>query len=615
MFSRIANWLDDRTGYRRFIRNYRERVLPRGPSWWYTSASCLFWLLVIEAITGVLLMLSYSPSLSSAWASVRFIEGTPGGAFIRGLHYWVAQALVVLFLVHMTRVVATAAFRAPRELVWITGLLLFPCVLVWAISGNPLSGGQRGLAQIEVESRIIGSTPLIGEHLRRLLLGGDAVGNLTLTHLYTLHCVVIPAGVLLLLSIHISQVYRHGLAPTGIFKRTGRPTPYWPHQTTRNLIALAILVAGLSYAAARWGAPRDVPADPELEHVPRPEWYFLALFELRRHFSGDSEIIATLVIPAAALFFLLALPFLDRVCPRRVSVALRTFIVLGGLGAWGVLTYLPWSRDRHDAAFLAARAEERRLAERAYLLASAFGVPPEGGAAVLRNDPKTWGPILFRRHCAACHPCTDAAGRGIAAEERSAPNLWEFGSAAWIAGLLDPERIAGPDYFGGTNKRAGDMVETVRSYFDGLEEQERRDVQEKLRLVAAALAAEAGRPGETLSAEDVRRGRSLMVEEFACTDCHRFHDEGELGSAPDLTGYASQAWIEEFVADPERERFYGDNNDRMPAFAAAPCDAAENTLKRSEIRIIARWLRGDWYEANEPASPSRAGRSAAASSQ
>lgn len=600
MGSLISDWLDERTGFRAALDRYRNRILPRGPSWWYTSASCLFWLLVIEAVTGVLLMLSFSPSMPAAWASVRFIESTPAGSFIRGVHYWTAQAMIVLFIVHMARVIATAAFRAPRELVWITGLLLFPLLLIWAITGNPLAGGQRGLAQIEVESRIIGATPLAGEQLRRLLLGGDRVGNLTLTHLYTLHCVVLPAVVLFLLAIHISQVYRHGLAPTGILKASGRPAPYWPPQTARNLTALLVLVGVIAYCAAYLGAPRDVPADPELDHIPRPEWYFLALFELRRHFAGDSEVIATLVIPGVTLLFLLALPFLDRVCRRPVSVALRALVVCGGLAAWGILTYLPWARDRQDAEFLAARQRERQLADRAYLLAEQFGVPPEGALGVLRKDPKTWGPVLFRKHCAACHSHTDDQGSGIAAKEPSAPNLWRFGSSDWIAGLLDPERVADPDYFGNTNKRMGDMVETVRSYFDGLAEDERREVEAQLRQVAVALAAEAGRPDESLSMEDVRRGRALMVEEFACTDCHRLHDEGELGTAPDLTGYGSEEWIEQFIADPGQERFYGENNDRMPAFAAQPCDAADNVLTRAEIELLARWLRHDWYEPQAP---------------
>ncbi|MDB5389259.1 MAG: Cytochrome b/b6 domain protein, partial [Planctomycetaceae bacterium] len=122
------DWLDSRLGYRSYLELLRGRVLPNGPSWLSTSAACLFWLLVVQLVTGLLMMASYSPSMTSAWASVHFIDQTPGGRFIRGLHHFASHALIVVLILHVIRVLVAAKFRKPRELIWVTGLLMIPLV-------------------------------------------------------------------------------------------------------------------------------------------------------------------------------------------------------------------------------------------------------------------------------------------------------------------------------------------------------------------------------------------------------------------------------------------------------------------------------------------------------
>lgn len=232
------------------------------------------------------------------------------------------------------------AFQAPRELLWITGLMMFPLMLVWAISGNPLTGGVRGVSQIEVEGHIIGSTPWVGPIIQRILIGGDEVGHLTLTHLYFLHVGLLPLLVIGLLLFHIGQVIRHGLsvaelggpqddvshwtAPNLVNLATPHPKSlmpprlrYFPHQTVRNMTVLTIVLGIIAAIAWQKGAPLDAPADPTLPHTPRPEWYFRSLFELRHYFTGDWEFVATIIIPAAVLAFFVLFPLLDRRCSPR----------------------------------------------------------------------------------------------------------------------------------------------------------------------------------------------------------------------------------------------------------------------------------------------------------
>jgi ubiquinol-cytochrome c reductase cytochrome b subunit len=168
-------------------------------------------------------------------------------------------------------------------------------------------------------------------------------------------------------------------------------------------------------------------------------------------------------------------------------------------------------------------------------------------------------------------------------------------------GLLNPELIAGPDYFGHTAFADGDMVTTIQDMFDVNDDSERQQLQAQLRKVALALSAEAGLPRQVAQdqeqANEIAEGRTLLTGDLGCTGCHRFHDEGELGSAPDLTGYGSREWLMGMISNPSHERFYGDGrNDRMPEFAADNVQTRKNLLSLAEVGHLADWLRQDWFE-------------------
>jgi ubiquinol-cytochrome c reductase cytochrome b subunit len=190
----------------------------------------------------------------------------------------------------------------------------------------------------------------------------------------------------------------------------------------------------------------------------------------------------------------------------------------------------------------------------------------------------------------------EAAGVGVGADESSAPNLHGFASREWIAGLLDPKKIRTSQYYGDTNIRGG-MIDFVKNELPEMIE----DAASKKKLAKAvmAISAEAELPSQheidLRDEQAIVEGRSLLVEEFNCTECHRYLDQGEFGSAPDLTGYGSKAWIEAFTADPKSKRFYGKKNDRMPSYAEND-DPQKNLLSTRDIEIIARWLRGESFD-------------------
>ncbi|RIK82450.1 MAG: menaquinol-cytochrome C reductase [Planctomycetota bacterium] len=286
---------------------------------------------------------------------------------------------------------------------------------------------------------------------------------------------------------------------------------------------------------------------------------------------------------------------------------------------------------RKSQDHIAANELAEGNAQRSHELA-ATGIPPHGALKLVHDDPKLQGPRLFAKHCASCHDHVDEEGNGIREprplayvpdaenpgqqklDPRGAPNLYGFATRKWLAGLLDPKRIAAAHedkekwlvadapYFGNTTHRDGDMAGFVRDSLSELDAEGKATLEK----VIAALSAEAALPAhkelDAAAAKDgtLEAGRTAIAEHAweggACIDCHKFHDNGDLGMAPELTGYGSRQWLIDFIGNPAHARFYeGDKNDRMPAFAADAGNPANNLLTRHELELIVDWLRGDWY--------------------
>ena len=252
----------------------------------------------------------------------------------------------------------------------------------------------------------------------------------------------------------------------------------------------------------------------------------------------------------------------------------------------------------HIEAVETAERNRERVIE---LVRSPTGIPKTGAVDLLRADPKTQGPVLFERHCANCHNHVPRDGEStieglvaIESLEPTAPNLYHFGSKRWVQGFLDPEDIVSSDFFGSSDVHvAGEMVDFV----EGDLQDEDEWTQEDKDNVILALAAEAGRlPDAEMDAARLVAGRKLIEDDNRCARCHRFHDVDPEYGAPDLTGYGSREWMISFISNPSHERFYGDNNDRMPSYAKDLNDPANNVLRARDIALVADWLRGQWYE-------------------
>ena len=412
--------------------------------------------------------------------------------------------------------------------------------------------------------------------------------------------------------------------------RSVRRTPiFGPNKCLRDAVAclaVAIVVlvlvlwnyprleAGVP-AASQLGAELGAPANPaESYGAARPEVYFLFLFQTLKYLEEFPPIVGAIVVPGLVMLSLFLMPFIGRWKLGHRFNIVWTFALLVGAG---VLTCLAWYDDHYSGTpesqhYLAAVANAKIEAERAVELAnSPTGIPPTGALALLQSDPKTQGPKLFRQHCASCHshaPDKRRAARrssqAIVAEKPSASNCGDSARAIGFAEFSIAKQIAGPHYFGNTAFKEGDMVTWVK---DNIAKNAQRAERRRAGQVSEARSTTSRSRSQPKPAESVgigRRPRQATSPPAArsssksspASTATSFADEGEVGNAPDLTGYASREWLTAFLSNPADKRFYGDKNDRMPAFALHPNDPTANRISPQELAVLVSWLRGEWYE-------------------
>lgn len=582
-------WLDSRTGIQRLTHEALMENIPGGARWRYIWGSALTFCLLIQFITGVALWAAYSPGAQSAWESVFYIQyEMSGGWFLRGLHHYTAHLMVVLLVLHLMQVIIDGAYKAPREVNFWFGLVLLMLTLALALTGYLLPWDQKGYWATKVATSIAAITPVFGSQIERLIVGGSDYGHLTLTRFFALHAGILPGLIVILLVGHIALFRKHGITAKKPYRKPD--APFWPDQVLMDAVAaLAVLSTVVFLTVYLHGAELSAPADPsEPYSAARPEWYFLFLFQFLKYFPGGTEVWGAIVLPSVALLILAAMPIIGQWrLGHRFNLAFLGAVLVGAV----FLTWQAKRQDQQDPEYHLALQRAHADAKRAVELArSPFGIPPAGAATLLRQDPLTQGPRLFAKNCASCHRYDGHDGLGNpVTEPASAPDLKGFGSREWLAGLLDPTKVDGPEYFGGTRFKEGKMVRFVKNKVAKYTPEQKASLQK----VIAAVSAEAGLPSQAaLDARDtalIQEGRELARDDMSCTDCHQFRKPDDEATAPDLTGWGSREWLIGIISNPAHERFYGKRNDRMPAFAET------GQMDAAAIGMVADWLRGDWY--------------------
>jgi len=580
----LAAWIESRSGLGAILRAALNPLVPSTARWRYALGASLGAALVVEAVTGLLLMVSYSPSTTTAWGSTFYIDRVlTAGWFIRGMHGFGAHAMIVVAALHLLSVVAAGVYRAPREMNWWLGLAMLGMVIVFTLSGNALVWDQDGYWAWNVETSIAGGAPVVGPLVQRLIVGGAELGNGALGRLYALHVGLLPALVLVALGGHVALARRHALArPDG---RTGSVEPAWPKQVFVNLLTSVVLLGIVAaLVVVNHGVALEAPADPAGEYPARPAWFFLWLFELRKRFTGSNEVIATMVIPGAITGVLVLLPFLDRLFPRRFAHFVAcgfVFAVLGGASYLTVRSLRADAADPHHRETLEKSAVAR---DRAVSLAR-LGVPPEGASALLTQDPLFHGRAVLDAKCLGCHVY---GGQGVGTQ--TAPDLKDFGSRAWIRGLLDAPKS--PTYFGKV-AQSGGMARWKKN--SKLTPKELDDVADFFAKYVVTTPPDLS-PAEWLALDGLEEhpGYKAFNKDGECVACHTDWS-GPSDEAPSLFGWGTPQWITRMTQKPGAPDKYGylDAKDRMPSYAGQLTD--------NDVRTVVRYLKNDYPGA--PVSP------------
>ena len=176
----LLSWIDNRTGIRRFTQEALFENIPGGARWRYVWGSTLTFAIMVQFITGIMLWMFYSPSANSAWESVHYLqEHVKGGSWLRGIHHWTSQFMIVLLVLHLVQVVVDGAYKAPREFNFWFGLALLGVTMGLGLTGYLLPWDQKGYWATEVATNIVGNTPLVGDYLKQILIGGNEAGHHT----------------------------------------------------------------------------------------------------------------------------------------------------------------------------------------------------------------------------------------------------------------------------------------------------------------------------------------------------------------------------------------------------------------------------------------------------
>lgn len=346
--SRIRAWARDRLGWDDLAHIAAKKRIPvhRYTLFYYLGGMALF-LFLVQVATGILLLLYYRPSSAEAFESVQYVMAdVPFGWLIRSIHSWGANLFVGVVFAHLISVFFLKAYRAPREMTWVTGALLLFLALGFGFSGYLLPWNTLAFFATKVGTDVPAQIPVIGHLLSRILRGGSDVSGATLSRFYGIHVAILPAVTTLILGAHLLLVQRHGMSvPRSVEAKTRRTIPFFPDFLMRDAVGWLAAVGLLAALAAFFPWELGVKADP-FASAPagiRPEWYFLWMFQGLKYLPSK---IAGIPGETLGVFFfgalaaaLVAVPWLDR--RGRYGVAVAAAIVLAAAAVLTVLALLP----------------------------------------------------------------------------------------------------------------------------------------------------------------------------------------------------------------------------------------------------------------------------------
>jgi quinol-cytochrome oxidoreductase complex cytochrome b subunit len=212
MVENIFAWLDERLGLEAIYAAVLDRKVPK-VNWWFTLGSASLFLFVMQGVTGIFLTMYYVPDPQKAYDSIEYImNGLAFGWLIRGIHHWGATLMVLVVFLHMLRTFFYGAYKYPREMTWVTGVLLLLLTLGMGFTGYLLPWNQRAYWATTVGTAIAGSVPVVGDFILKVMRGGPDLSALTLTRFFSAHIWMLPAALAGLIGVHMYLIIRLGIS-------------------------------------------------------------------------------------------------------------------------------------------------------------------------------------------------------------------------------------------------------------------------------------------------------------------------------------------------------------------------------------------------------------------
>ncbi len=332
MGSKLLNWIDERLPIKGALKAIVKEDIPGGASYFYALGSALLFVFIIQVLTGVWQLFYYVPTTDHAYTSLTYLRtSVPFGWLIHGLHYWGAQAMLVLVALHMIQVFIWGAYKHPRELTWLLGVLLLLMTASLSFTGVLLPWDEVGYFASQVGTNIASTFPFIGKSAKIFMLGGTTIGQLTLTRFFVFHVAIIPAFMVLFVIFHLIA-FRHA-GSAGPWKKSKHSVigAFWPDQLYKDIVVSVLLLMVLICLTVYVGAPISGPADPlDNSYHPVPEWNFLFLFQALKAFKGAWEPLGTVALPLLLVLFMASIPFIDRKedrSPLRRPLVMSLFFI------------------------------------------------------------------------------------------------------------------------------------------------------------------------------------------------------------------------------------------------------------------------------------------------
>ena len=363
----VAMWFERRLHLVKVWKLTAGHPIPKSSaSWFYVFGSMTLLCFSIQVLTGILLALVYIPSANQAYQSLEFLNFHQElGWFLRAMHYWGSNCMVVVMALHMTQVFLWGAYKHPRELTWISGVVLLVLTLALSFTGQVMRFDSDAYWGIGIGAAISGRIPIIGAQVVNLLLGGPIIGTDTLSRFFALHVFVLPGAVLALVSLHLRLVLLKGIneyPKPGVQVRKETYVkeyeesvhkdgmPFVPNGFGKDLVANGLLLLVI-VALAVFVGPKgpEIPADPaQVISEAKPDYPFLWLLSAAALLPNGSEIILFFVFPLIAGILLFGLPFFSNVGekhyarrPISVLIVILTYLTIGLLTYAGLTG--PWS--------------------------------------------------------------------------------------------------------------------------------------------------------------------------------------------------------------------------------------------------------------------------------